>query len=296
MDGLLLVNKPAGLTSHDVVAKLRKIAKTKKVGHTGTLDPDATGLLPITIGYCTKLAQYLILDEKTYAFELKLGEQTDTDDDSGQVIAQAAWDHIEPAQIEALLPQFTGEIMQRPPKFSALRVNGKRAYDLARQGVEFELPERPVTVYSLVIDEIALPRVKMTMRCSSGTYVRSLARDIGHALQSCATTTMIERVSVGPFSLDQAVTLEELHGPEDVEAKLLSGAQMMAMLPSEVLDEHGLEEVAFGKPIVPKATYPAEATVALLDPQGQLIAIAQSVTIEHNRRVLQPKKVLIGAR
>lgn len=297
MNGLLLIDKPTGWTSHDVVAKLRKVARTKKIGHTGTLDPDATGLLPITIGYCTKLAQYLILDEKTYDFELELGSQTTTDDASGEVIATSDCSHVTEAQLLEALKPLRGEIMQQPPRFSALKIDGKRAYDLARQGVEFELPERPVTVYELTLHELKMPRATLTLRCSSGTYVRSIVRDLGIALGTHAHTTMIRRMAVGRFRIEDAVALEALSNPDDVTARLLSGAQMVtSSMSAHTLSAQELIDVGFGKALKAAPTHTDGENIALMDGDGELIAIAQCVVLEDNQAVLQPRRVLTGAR
>lgn len=297
MNGLLLIDKPTGWTSHDVVAKLRKVARTKKIGHTGTLDPDATGLLPITIGYCTKLAQYLILDEKTYDFELELGSQTTTDDASGEVIATSDCSHVTEAMIHEALAPLRGEIMQQPPRFSALKIDGKRAYDLARQGGEFELPARPVTVYELTLHAFEPPRATLTLRCSSGTYVRSIVRDLGLALGTHAHTTMIRRMAVGRFRIEDAVALEALNGPEDVSARLLSGAQMVtSSMSAHTLSAQELIDIGFGKALKAAATHTPDEHVALLDADGQLVAIAQCVLTDDQQALLQPRRVLTGAR
>src|SRR5690554_7044885 len=147
MDGLLLIDKPAGITSFDVVRQVRKLAKTRRVGHTGTLDPDATGLLPIVIGHCTKLAKFLVFDQKEYVFEIQFGSEMDTDDSTGEVIKTCEWEHITQAALESALEQFRGPIMQVPPIYSALKIDGKRAYDLARAGQEVILEARPVEIY-----------------------------------------------------------------------------------------------------------------------------------------------------
>lgn len=291
MNGLLLVDKPAGWTSHDVVGKLRRLARTKKVGHTGTLDPDATGLLPITIGVCTKLAQYLILDAKTYEFTLLFGDQTDTDDASGEVIESSVWSHVTEAAIEAALDGFRGDIMQRPPRYSALKVNGKRAYELARKGVEFELPERPVTVHSLEILSVNLPEVSMRMHCGSGTYVRSIVRDLGIALGTHAHTTSIRRTRVGDFLLEDAATIETLEA-EGVEQFLLAPARMVESLPTYQASAQQVADLGFGRAIASSELFEAQQMVAIVDPQGVLIAMAQSAGMMNNQCLLKPKRVL----
>lgn len=295
LDGLLLIDKPAGLTSHDVVSRVRRAAKTRKVGHTGTLDPDATGLLPITIGACTKLAQYLILDRKTYVFELLLGSATDTDDSSGQVIATESAEHVTEEAFNKALEAFDGQIMQRPPRFSAIRVNGKRAYELARAGVEFELPERPVQIERLEVLELSLPTAKLEMRCGSGTYVRSLVRDIGEALDTRAHTTMIRRTSVGNFTLEESVTLEELLDESRAwTSKLLTPAQMMRSLRCYSASDSDSEALRYGKRIVVELDdVVQEQMISVVDTSGALIAVTEVEALGEASQVqLRPKRVL----
>ncbi len=295
MDGLLLIDKPAGMTSHDVVGRVRRIARTRKVGHTGTLDPDATGLLPITIGKCTKLAKYLILDDKEYLFGAELGSATDTDDASGEVIATAPWDGVTAEAMHAALDAFRGEIMQRPPKYSALKVDGRRAYDLAREGVAFELPERPVRVDELELNEIDLPRASGRMACGSGTYVRSLVRDLGEALGTRAHTTSIRRTRVGRFGIEEAVTLDALDSGEvALEDALLAPARMLVSLASWTADAHAVSEFSFGRRVF-AAGLDAEldAHVAVLDGGGRLIAVAQVEEVGEDAVKLKPSRVMI---
>lgn len=293
--GLLLVDKPAGMTSHDVVGRIRRVAKTRKVGHTGTLDPDATGLLPITIGACTKLAQYLLLDNKTYAFEMELGKVTDTDDASGETIAEHDPSGVSAEDVEGLLEQFRGEIMQRPPRYSAIRVDGKRAYELARAGVEFEIPARPVTVHSLEITGVELPRLQLLMRSSSGTYVRSVVRDLGALLGVGAHTTMIRRLGVGTFGIEDAVKLDALvEGEVDVHDVLLSPAKMMEGLRSVTIDSDGERALGFGQslPLPGGFQAPEDEPIALLDSAGSLAAVAFCRELD-GVLMLRPKRVLL---
>lgn len=289
MDGLLLIDKPAGMTSHDVVARLRRLARTRKIGHTGTLDPDATGLLPLTIGACTKLAQYLILDAKAYSFTARFGAATTTDDAAGEVIATGPTDHLSAEVIEAALAPFRGDIMQRPPRFSAIRVDGRRAYDMAREGVDFELDARPVRVDTLRLDSFASPDAEMFMACGSGTYVRSIVRDLGQSLGTAAHATRIHRVTVGSFTIDQATPLATLEtlDPEQIAALLLTPAQMVASLPSRTLTPDEVAAVRQGKALSPQHVYAPDTQLALLDTTGALIAIAEATdTAVRPRRVL----------
>ncbi len=212
MDGILIVDKPAGPTSHDVVARARRVLGAKKVGHLGTLDPAASGVLPLAIGAATKRAAELAGIEKVYDFTLVLGRTTETDDDQGEVLSENAVPDDAVQRIEEALPGFTGKIMQRPPKYSAMKVQGRRAYQLARKGAQFELPPRPIEVQSIEILDVALPEVRMRVACSSGTYVRSICRDLGEAVGVGGHAKGIRRLRSGRYLIDRSVTLEELDG------------------------------------------------------------------------------------
>lgn len=210
MDGVLIIDKPAGPTSHDVVSIVKRLTGAKKVGHLGTLDPEASGVLPLAIDGATKRAGLLAGTEKVYEFTLRLGRTTDTDDDTGTVTAEKTVPKDAGEKLRSVLDQFTGNIMQRPPKYSAVKVNGRRAYDLARKGTEFELDPRPVRVDSIEVLDVALPEVRMRVACNSGTYVRSLCRDIGEAIGCSGCAKDIRRLKSGPYIIDKAVHLEEL--------------------------------------------------------------------------------------
>ncbi len=221
MNGFLLLDKAVGKTSFDLVRDVKRIFKTKKVGHAGTLDPDASGLLLIAVNHATRLLRFLELEPKTYTFEMVLGTKTNTDDAVGEVVLTAPFEHIGRGEIEALLPTFCGEIGQRPPQFSALHVNGKRAYKLARKGEAFELPERSVIVHKFSLLSVEDNRVSMAASVSSGTYIRSLARDLGEALSSVAHASKIRRVSLAQYHVDAAkeiqnVTIADLIPAEDI--------------------------------------------------------------------------------
>src|SRR5690554_5885650 len=228
MNGLLLVDKPAGISSFDVVRQIRRVGRTRKVGHTGTLDPLATGLLPIVVGSCTKLARFLTLDTKEYDFEMEFGRETTTGDAEGETSAEGAWEHVSEAALAQVLAKFRGEIAQVPPVYSAIKINGERAYKLAREGQEVAMKPRPVTIESLELQECVLPRARLHTRCGSGTYVRSLARDIARDLVSCAYTTFIRRTRVGVIDFAVGTRLE------DITVKNFGGIFDSPMLTSEV--------------------------------------------------------------
>ena len=209
-DGILLIDKPAGMTSHDVVWKVRKLLGTKKVGHTGTLDPMATGVLVVLLGRAAKACEYVSHDEKTYEATLRLGFTTDTEDVTGTVLSQS--DALPTAaEVEAVLPSFRGEILQVPPMYSALKVNGRKLCDIARAGETVEREARSVTVKSLVCEATdSSCDYRMVVRVSGGTYIRTLCADIGAALGCGGVMATLRRTEAGGFPIGEAVTLESL--------------------------------------------------------------------------------------
>lgn len=218
LNGIINIYKEKGFTSHDVVAKMRGICRQKKIGHTGTLDPDATGVLPVCLGSGTKLCDMLTDKDKEYVAELLLGVETDTQDVTGEVLARYPVDVTE-TQVEEAVMSFLGDYMQVPPMYSALKVNGKKLYELARAGKEVERQARPVKILKLEILEMQLPVIKFRVACSKGTYIRTLCADIGAKLGCGGTMQSLERTRVGTFSLDKAVTLAQLEAIRD-EGKL----------------------------------------------------------------------------
>jgi tRNA pseudouridine55 synthase len=221
-DGLVIVDKPAGVTSHNVVSRLRRLVGTRRVGHAGTLDPMATGVLVIGVEKATRLLGHLALTAKTYEATIRLGESTVTDDAEGEVTATATAAHLTRAALDEAVAKLTGDILQVPSKVSAIKVDGQRSHRLVRAGEEFELAARPVTVSSFVIHDVrqaeqggvALLDVDVTVDCSSGTYIRALARDLGADLGTGGHLTALRRTRVGPYDVERARTLEELeeHG------------------------------------------------------------------------------------
>lgn len=216
INGILNVHKEAGYTSHDVVAKLRGILKQKKIGHTGTLDPDATGVLPVCLGKATKLCDMLTDKSKTYEAILLLGTITDTEDSSGTVLEQQEV-NFGKEEIEKVILSFVGEYEQVPPMYSALKVNGKKLYELAREGKVIERKARPVTIHDITIKEYDLEhqRVRMTVSCSKGTYIRTLCHDIGQKLGCGACMDRLIRTKVSRFLLEDSVTLGEIEQLRD---------------------------------------------------------------------------------
>ena len=208
--GIINVYKEKGFTSHDVVAKLRGIIGQKKIGHTGTLDPDATGVLPVCLGKATKLCDMLTDKDKTYEAVLLLGKTTDTQDITGEVLQTGSTDALEPEVVLQTIQSFTGKYDQIPPMYSALKVNGKKLYELAREGKTIERKSRPVTIHEIHILDIDLPRVRMEVSCSKGTYIRTLCHDIGTKLGCGGCMESLVRTKVGRFILKDSLTLSEI--------------------------------------------------------------------------------------
>lgn len=239
MNGIINVYKEKGFTSHDVVAKLRGILHEKKIGHTGTLDPDATGVLPVCVGKATKVCSFLTDMNKTYVACVKLGVTTDTLDLTGKVLTEKEV-LISEEDLRNTIPEFVGNLMQVPPMYSAIKINGKRLYELARKGQEVERKPRPVTIDSLTITDIDLPNGEFSMEvsCSKGTYIRSLCADIGGRLGCGAAMKSLIRTRVGPFELAGAVTL-----PEIEERVREQGADSLLKPTDTVFSKYGRLEV-----------------------------------------------------
>lgn len=261
-DGLLIVDKPAGMTSHDVVDRVRKSLKTRKVGHAGTLDPDATGVLALGIGKGTKLLQFVTGAEKTYEGEVVFGVETSTLDAAGEVTAEHEMS-VTAEQVAKATEALTGDIMQIPPMVSALKVNGKRLHELAREGIEIERDPRPVTVHYYNTEPTEDPLVyKASVSVSSGTYVRTLAADLGTALGGGAHLRALRRLSVGRFTIDEATSLEELN--------LLPVEDMLRHMPRVEVDEAVAMQVKNGRSLGPSG---GSGQFAVAGPDGTLLAV-----------------------
>lgn len=210
MDGFIVIDKPAGLTSHDIVARVRRILGQKKVGHTGTLDPFATGVLPVAVGEGTKAIPYLDESVKVYRATMVLGSATDTQDCTGRVEREGDWSHLLPETVSAVIGAFVGRIKQVPPMYSAIKQGGVPLYRLARKGCEVEREPRDVEINSIRIEYMSLPLIEFTVSCSRGTYVRTLAHDIGERLGCGAHLKELRRMRSGPFDLLGAITLDDM--------------------------------------------------------------------------------------
>lgn len=281
MDGIINIKKEKGYTSHDVVARLRGILKQKKIGHTGTLDPDAVGVLPVCLGKATRLCGLLTDQEKTYQAVLLLGKVTDTQDISGRVLQENTV-RAEPEEIEACIQEFQGDSMQVVPMYSACKIQGKKLYELAREGIEVERPPRPIHISRIVVHEIRLPRVSMEVACSKGTYIRTLCHDIGQKLGCGGCMEELVRTRVGAFALEQALTLEQvesLQAEGNLEGHLVSIEQMLKEYPRLVCSHEEDKLVNNGNPLPVKAHGPAlSGWLRVYDSQGFFKGIYQQKT------------------
>lgn len=210
IDGIILLDKPVGLSSNAALQKVRRLLRARKGGHTGSLDPLASGLLPLCFGEATKVSGFLLGADKRYRVRIRLGITTATGDGEGEVLEERPWEHIGRADVERVLPRFLGEIQQVPPMYSALKHEGQRLYRLARQGVEVERPPRTVTIHALELLDFEPGLVELDVHCSKGTYIRTLAEDLGKALGTGAHVQALRRTGLGPFDAERTVTMERL--------------------------------------------------------------------------------------
>ena len=266
--GLVVVDKAPGMTSHDVVARVRRLAGTRKVGHAGTLDPMAPGVLVLGVDRATRLLGHLMLTEKSYDATIRLGVATTTDDAEGEVVATCAVDDVDPEAVRAELARFVGDIEQVPTAVSAIKVDGKRAYARVRDGEQVELKARPVTIHELVVHDVALPDVRISVRCSSGTYIRAIARDLGAALGVGGHLTALRRTAVGSFDLSLARTLEQLS--EDFAVVPIADAAR-ATFPGVDLDDEQAAHVRFGRAL--DLALPDDRPHAVFAPGGEFLAL-----------------------
>lgn len=250
MNGILIVDKPQGMTSHAVVGRVRRLFGLRKVGHAGTLDPLATGVLVVALGQATRILQYLMEENKTYRASLLLGKVTDTQDSEGEVIATHETSHLGSDEISAACMSMVGSIDQIPPMYSALKKNGVPLYKLARQGVEIARVARRVEIFSLEQLIVQSPSVTFDVSCSKGTYVRTLCHDIGAKLGCGANLTALRRLQSAPFTESDAFTLEEIEeaAPEDRHRFLLSIGEALREYPSLVVSDEGVKRLSYGIP------------------------------------------------
>lgn len=245
MFGLLNINKPLRLTSRDVVNRVCKRVHPIKVGHAGTLDPLASGVLVVCVGHATRLVSYIQDESKTYVGTFVLGKRSDTEDCEG-VVEDVPVRDIPREELEAILPRFTGRIRQRPSQFSAIRVGGQRAYERARKGQVVEVPERDVEIHALRCVEYDFPTFRLEVECGSGTYMRSLGRDIGLALGTHALMVGLERTRIGDFRIDDALSIEDLSA-EVIAAHLRSPLEALGRFPQVMLSSHDVAQLRMGR-------------------------------------------------
>lgn len=267
--GLALIDKPAGMTSHDVVSKLRKLFNERRIGHAGTLDPDATGVMVVGVGYVTRLMQFLSGMDKTYTCEVVFGSETNTLDDSGTVTATHDMGELTLEAVRAAAMKLTGPIMQVPPMVSALKIDGKRLHELAREGIEVERKPRPVTVYSCDVQSVRIENgvsvAQLEVNCSSGTYVRTLAADLGALLGGGAHLRNLRRTSVGDFTLADCTSIEN--------AVLLEPISALRSMTRVVVDHESAVRVRHGR------SFPAwsgNSPWAVVDESGALLAVYEA--------------------
>ena len=315
MDGILIIDKPAGMTSHDVVSRVRKILGTRRVGHTGTLDPFATGVMVVLVGKATRLAQFLDKDMKEYVADVQFGSQTDTGDRTGLRLPPRPRNAATPPKTggepcglrnedvlsrladtdwESVLSQFRGEIMQTPPMFSAKKIAGKKLYEHARKGEVVERKPAFVVVHQLELlgDEFATPHSVLRIRvvCSAGTYVRTLAEDIGTAIGTGAHLLALRRTAAGRFTLDQSITLDELSELAAPAKHLLSVGEAVSHLPEFRLEDDRIEPTRNGLATrVDGSEYADGEFLRMTDGRGSLIAVGSYDRVE---RSIHPKVVL----
>ena len=296
ISGVLVVDKPVGMTSHDVVQAIRTGTGLRRAGHTGTLDPRASGVLVILVGPAVRLSEFVSASDKRYQAIIRLGSTTDTFDADGKMTQSPAPVDVTEQQFDKVLNTFVGEIEQTPPPYSAVKVQGRKAYELAREGEEVELAPRKITVHHLEVLEWAPPEVVIDVHCSSGTYVRSLANDLGNALGCGAYLVGLRRTKSGRFSLREATPLRKLQ--EAFHAGnwyqfLIPAAEALAEWPSVELNPDDVENIRHGHRIHADAQA-RPGMVRGVSTQGELVALMELVTGETGAPEWQPKKVFFS--
>ncbi len=281
MDGVIVVDKPVGWTSHDAVAKLRKLAGTRRIGHLGTLDPMATGVLPLVIGRATRLAQFYLRSDKVYDAIVRFGFATDTYDSEGEPVAPVSEPAIDREALERELAQFRGPIQQIPPPVSAKKVHGVPAYRLVRKNVPVELKPVEVTIYSLELKEVEGPQARLLVHCSAGTYLRAVAHDLGQRLGCGAHLKWLRRTATGEFTLEQARSIEELAalaGAGRLEEVVVPPPRLLPEFPTEVVDTVTAGHIRQGRDfrVSPFRVRQGTRYVKAVTQEGELIAIGEA--------------------
>lgn len=283
MDGILVIDKPEGPTSHDIVAIVRRVTKTRKVGHAGTLDPFATGVLVVGVNQGTKLLQFLQGDEKEYEATVRLGIETDTLDRDGKVVSEAPCPGISYEEVERILASFVGRQSQIPPVYAAIKKDGVPHYKLARKGLSVEVTPRDVEIHSITRAKLDLPYLSFTVRCSSGTYVRSLARDIGRKVGCGGHLTALRRVSSGRFGIETAIPLERFKEMGENWVDAASGLREALSLHEVDVDQLQAENIRMGREVTLNEDFPGN--IFMLTCSGKLVAVAEKPKGEKVRLV-----------
>ncbi len=283
MFGILNINKPPGWTSRDAVNRVQRLVRPAKAGHAGTLDPLATGVLVVCLGPATRLISYVQQMPKSYQATFLLGRSSDSEDTETEVRALASPPIPSLAEIELKLPDFLGKIQQRPPAYSALKVDGKRAYQLAREGQDVQLTPRPVEIYELDVLDYNYPELQINIRCGSGTYVRSLGRDLADSLGTAAVMSALVRTAIGDFSCDHALDADGLT-LEKITLRLQPASSAVVHLSQITLASKQIEEIRHGRRIAAPEEIDTDAEIAAFDHQGNLVALL----IEKEPGVLGP--------
>ena len=297
MDGILNINKETGMTSHDVVARVRKLLHQRRVGHAGTLDPAASGVLPICVGQGTRVAEYLSESGKAYQAEITFGVVTDTYDAEGQITRTADASHLTQAQIEAALQHFLGPQQQLPPRYSAIKIQGQPAYKRVRSGEEVTLEPRAIQIYQLQLLAWDPPRLTLAVECSKGTYIRSLAYDLGEHLGCGAYLSALIRTRSGPFTLARSITLQQLAIAQEegnTASYLFAADSALQDYPALELDPDTIARVLHGNAFhnPPSFLQPTAHLARIYDTEGNFLAIA---TWNDQQQQWQPKKVFSNA-
>jgi tRNA pseudouridine55 synthase len=280
VDGVLVVDKPAGLTSHDVVGRMRRILKQRRIGHLGTLDPMATGVLPLVVGRATRLARFFSANDKRYDAVIRFGYTTDSYDREGKVTSTASEFHLERASVEVALAPFRGTFLQTPPPVSAKKVEGTPAYKLARKNIAFELQPVEVTVFSLELCEFGGECARILVHCSAGTYVRSIAHEVGQALGCGAVLERLRRTASGDFTEDQAHTIDALQAmtPEELTDAIIPATLVLPEFPATRVDAATAGQIRQGKDfrLSPFRPNPGARYVKAIGEAGDLVAIGEA--------------------
>jgi tRNA pseudouridine55 synthase len=294
MDGVLTIDKPAGMTSHDVVSRVRRVLKTKKVGHTGTLDPFATGVLVLLVGKATRLAQFIDRASKEYVAEIRFGFETDTGDLTGKPLGDEQSCDLSIAEIEDVLRRFRGDIAQIPHMYSAKKVDGRKLYELAREGETIERKPCVVTIYELELLEAYLEKekkIRIRVACSAGTYIRTLAEDIGKALNTGAHLTNLRRTSVGQFRIATAIELDAFEKMQEPSKSLINWDRLLSHLRHLDLPQNRVKATMNGLPThVDRNDLADGDPVSILEPNGNIVAIG---FYDASDRCVRPRIVLV---